>query len=190
MQQISCMDANDRLIQEIQTNSHAAPYKNNTKIIKNLLANGADPNYEDERGFTPLGIGADVIWPETIKLLYSYGADINKFTTDYYCSIPCTPLYAAAMVGSKSVLKCLIALGADINKIHVNSGVTPLSVAAKYGYTDIVKYLLKIGANIHIKDRFGNTALDWAHKYKHAYVFQLLLKATQLSQDGCNRKMR
>ncbi|CAD5122432.1 DgyrCDS10856 [Dimorphilus gyrociliatus] len=51
---------------------------------------------------------------------------------------------------------------------------TPLHVAASEGLTDVVDYLLRYGASVHVKDRYGHTALDDAVRFnKHAIISSL-----------------
>lgn len=110
---------------------------------------GADINFRDERGKTPIfkvaGRNGD------IALLIELGADINAVMSD-----GCTPLHIAAALGHKKAVRALLKAGAQVdartNGYNSFGHFTPLekvlyesslSSIAKY---DMCKILLKYGA--------------------------------------------
>ena len=48
--------------------------------------------------------------------------------------------------------------------------------ASDNGYIEIVKELIKAGANINIKDKYSNTALDYAREEEYDDIIKLLSK--------------
>jgi Amt family ammonium transporter len=50
----------------------------------------------------------------------------------------------------------------------------PLHIACAEGHVEVVDYLVKHGAKLDVKDRWGNTPLDEAIKYKHDDVVRVL----------------
>ncbi len=104
-----------------------------------------------------------------------------------------SPLMMAALVGNAALVRRLIAMDADVNKPgwaplhyaatngHVDviqilldhyayidasapNGATPLMMAAEYGNIASVKLLLEAGADATLKNRLGQTALDYARR--------------------------
>ena len=74
--------------------------------IKKLVAQKANLNHVDSRGFSPLCIAKDI---KTMKLLLKLGSDINAKDEDGN-----TPLMnLATMMGEKEKVKALLDLGAD-----------------------------------------------------------------------------
>jgi len=51
--------------------------------------------------------------------------------------------------------------------------------ASGYGHKDVVKLLLEKGAETRIKDKQGNTALDYASRKRHKTVATLLKNAKE-----------
>lgn len=93
-----------------------------------------------------------------IEKLLNNGADINKVDAKGR-----TPLYWAALQGSRSVAEYLISRGAQIEKgADWKDDDTPLHVASGKGYTDVVALLLDKGANVNKENRVGQTPLHLA----------------------------
>ena len=102
-----------------------AAEKGHTRVLKILLAHGADPNV---RGVhpgreTPLHLSASNFDIESIRALLERGADVNA--RDDFGR---TPLLLAAAATDRDTVKYLIDHGADIN-CRANDGRTPLSNA-------------------------------------------------------------
>ena len=55
-----------------------------------------------------------------------------------------------------------------------NGGATALHIAAFYGYLAIATRLLEGGADLTLRDKNGNTALDWARSWGKSEVVALL----------------
>ena len=124
-----------------------------------------------------------------------------------------SPLMMAALMGNTALVRRLIAMDADVNKpgwapLHyaatnghagiiqilldghayidasAPNGATPLMMAAEYGNIAAVKLLLDAGADASIKNRLGQTALDYAKRGSRPDAVALLgaLAATQAAQ--------
>ena len=96
------------------------------------------------------------------------------------------PINCATTCG---VLKCLVENGADVNA-QGSRGRTPLhrfivmaAVSGNQEYIDAVNYLLDKRANILIKDKDGNTPLDWL---RQSYMDRL---AKGLGYDDITMRM-
>lgn len=82
-------------------------------------------------------------------------------------------IISCAYYAGVPLCRVLLNHGADINAVTVN-GETALMFAAKNAKSDVVAYLLKNGANAKLKDKSGNTALEYA---KSASIDETLVKA-------------
>ena len=73
----------------------------------------------------------------------------------------------------KKILTILILISINLYPITQNEdGWTALMYASLFGYIEIVKELIKAG--VDIKDRYGDTALDWAKDEGHNDIVELL----------------
>lgn len=164
----------------------------NVVKAESLLKQGADVNSREQNGQLALMGYNLLLWAsskghfEMVKLLLSYGADVNS--TDIqnrsplimaaaggYMDIavlllesgadPCsyskqkdTVLMAAAAGGHNELVLLFLGMGLDVNAAN-DLGKTALMSAALRGHTQTVASLLAGGAKIDLKDTMGNTAL-------------------------------
>lgn len=150
-----------------------------TKIIKELLSKGKDPNQQTARGWTPLMLASAEGHFSTVDLLLDNGADPNE---ENYLGR--TALMYAAMYGYNSIVKVLIENGANVNPPHELYKHQPLMSAAQYGHTDTVNILIESGACLHCKNTNGKTALDLAMEAGHGDVAKILrVFMSKASQD-------
>uniref|UniRef100_A0A3P8QVF2 asparaginase n=1 Tax=Astatotilapia calliptera TaxID=8154 RepID=A0A3P8QVF2_ASTCA len=82
---------------------------------------------------------------------------------------------AAAKIGDIEALKALKEMGSNLCLVDYD-GRTPLHVAACEGHLKMVQYLLSHGASVHTKDRYGDTPLCNAVRFRHKEVVKLLRK--------------
>ncbi|XP_015231573.1 PREDICTED: 60 kDa lysophospholipase isoform X2 [Cyprinodon variegatus] len=82
---------------------------------------------------------------------------------------------AAAKIGDTEALEALKEMGSDL-RLGDFDGRTPLHVAACEGHLRLVQYLLNQGASVHAKDRYGDTPLCNAVRFRHKEVVRLLRK--------------
>ncbi|XP_054894833.1 60 kDa lysophospholipase isoform X2 [Poeciliopsis prolifica] len=82
---------------------------------------------------------------------------------------------AAAKIGDTEALGALKEMGSDL-RLGDFDGRTPLHVAACEGHLRLVQYLLNQGASVHAKDRYGDTPLCNAVRFRHKEVVRLLRK--------------
>jgi ankyrin repeat protein len=154
---------------------------NVVKIVKSLLAHGANPNHRLKlarnvgtlnevslQGATPLVLAAEVNNLEAIKALLAAGAD-PRITTDQGT----TALMLAAGGGTDiqrarapeeqavaiETAKLLVERGVDVNAVG-QYGWTALHAASYQGLTDVIEFLVSKGANINEMDAFGQTPLS------------------------------
>lgn len=138
----------------------AGEEKINPEMIEFLAMNGAEINTDfelDEETITnPINMSISMNRPDIMKILISYGADVNR--RDFSGR---TPLVYAVLMGGEFA-KFLLKNGADPD-IPDKEGRTPLMLAALDASIDpaMLKILLKSGANVNAKDKDGMTALMW-----------------------------
>ena len=123
-----------------------------------LLNNGVNVHYQDDQAlFYACGNG----YIEIVKLLVSYGADVNK------------GLAVACQEGHEEVVKILLKDGLDYDEA--------LGLACQRGHLAIVKLLCQRGANIHSRDE---GPLLVAIDRGHVQIVEYLLKRGANGQNG------
>lgn len=113
---------------------------------------------------------------DLIQKLFERGADPN--VADSEGGVPLAEAVIGAAVNPE-IVKMLIEKGANVNH-QENNGATPLIYVASNNQTSpekrqsVVKMLLDAGADAKLKDKKGNTALDWAKKSGNKDLIDLL----------------
>ena len=141
------------------------------RTIEQLLQSGADVNWRDATGATPLTFAAYKGHVHLARLLIKSGADVNLCE----CSGQ-TALMVAAWNGHPEVVKLLIKSGADVNQAD-NQTITALVFALGRRDTECVNILLKAGADVNINPGTGETNLMAAACLGHVEMVRLLLKS-------------
>jgi hypothetical protein len=146
-----------------------------TQTARRLLAEGADPNWRNAGGWTPLMIAAAERHLDTVAVLLEAGADPNLRN-----GYGRTALMFASSYGQVAIAERLIDAGADVDAVPSDqSGWTALIAASAHGMTSTVELLLRRGADPDIKARNGQTALLIAREQGHADVVRLLEAASR-----------
>lgn len=157
------------------------------EVMRFLISAGADLNGRTPVGETPLML-ASFFFDETregtgqafqrheeaVKLLVTSGADLENLPYHY------TPLAYAAYQGNERVVRFLIDRGASVNADAREGGAyvnTPLMMAAIQGHERIARSLLQAGADADVRVYGGHTAAEFAAKYNHKALAELLLCA-------------
>ncbi|HEV7934038.1 MAG TPA: ankyrin repeat domain-containing protein [Actinomadura sp.] len=104
---------------------YAAAALNEVDRLRELLAQGADPNQTDEDGFTPLHLACQEWSVDAVRELLAAGAAVDAATEGGY-----TPLILASFraAGRDEVIELLRLAGADLSRADVH-GHTPLDIA-------------------------------------------------------------
>ncbi|XP_048209719.1 E3 ubiquitin-protein ligase HACE1 isoform X2 [Perognathus longimembris pacificus] len=165
---------------------HIAANCGSVECLVLLLKKGADPNYQDISGCTPLHLAARNGQKKCMSKLLEYSADVNICNNEGLTAIHWlavngrtellhdlvqhvsdvdvedamgqTALHVACQNGHKTTVQCLLDSGADINRPNV-SGATPLYFACSHGQRDTAQILLLRGAK-YLPDKNGVTPLD------------------------------
>ncbi|CAI9551571.1 unnamed protein product, partial [Staurois parvus] len=80
---------------------------------------------------------------------------------------------AAAKTGDINALEAIRDMGGNLSSEDYD-GRTPLHVASCEGHYSVVQYLLNNGATVYAKDRYGDTPLMNAVKFRQLEVIKLL----------------
>uniref|UniRef100_A0A3B4UA74 E3 ubiquitin-protein ligase HACE1 n=1 Tax=Seriola dumerili TaxID=41447 RepID=A0A3B4UA74_SERDU len=167
---------------------HIAANCGSVECLVLLLKRGANPNYQDISGCTPLHLAARNGYEQKkcMGKLLEYNADVNICNNEGLTAIHWlavngrtellhdlvqhvsnvdvedamgqTALHVACQNGHKTTVLCLLDSGADINRPNV-SGATPLYFACSHGQRDTAQILLSRGAK-YLADKNGITPLD------------------------------
>lgn len=146
-----------------------ASYAGATATVSRLLASGADPNWRNRDGWTPLMIAAAERHLDTVAALLAAKADPNARNV-----LGRTALMFASRYGQDAIAERLLAAGADPNIVPGDQGWTALIAAAAHGHVRTVELLLRAGADPTIRAKDGQTALDIARGERHAEVVRVL----------------
>ena len=163
---------------------HQAVKKGFGKAIACLIANGANPNVQDNLGALPLHYAVQKNKFKMVKFLISHDALVDLSDNEGN-----KPLHFAAWNGNYELVEILITVGADVNATNKQNE-TPLFCATTVGHYAIVQQLLDRGADKSIKtdDKGGNessklipgkTALEQAQLKEHITIIDLLKKHEQ-----------
>ncbi|MDP1538235.1 MAG: ankyrin repeat domain-containing protein [Burkholderiales bacterium] len=149
------------------------------QVLRYLIAAGADLNARTPVNETPLMLAAYFSGDDgrsdrhdaALRLLVEAGASLENVSHNY------TALAYAAYNNRQRALRYLLERGARVDAdaserlVYVN---TPLMMAAIQGHREAVGLLLRAGADPLIRVRDGNTAREFASKYRHTHVEPLL----------------
>jgi uncharacterized protein len=151
------------------------------EVMRFLISSGADLNARTPVNETPLMLAAFFFdesngarsfdrHERAVRLLVESGAQLEN---DYFY----TPLAYAAYQGNERVVRYLLERGARPNGAAQQGGTysnTPLMMAAMQGHERIVRMLLAAGADADVRVYGGHTAAEFAAKYNHHTLAQLL----------------
>ncbi|XXG94101.1 hypothetical protein Hte_000353 [Hypoxylon texense] len=149
---------------------HYAVYGSHLETVRYLLLEGADPNYLDELGKSPLFCASESGNKGIVSLLVEKGASFSS-------------LQLAARNGNLEVVEKLLRfLGGSDRAVRPsgspNPGVeskSPLHFASEHGHSDVVRLLLVEGLPCDSKDSDGGTPLSYACQHGHVLTVKLLL---------------
>jgi hypothetical protein len=127
--------------------------------VRALIGQGANVNWRDANGFTPLIIAArytDNV--DIVKVLIEKGADVNADDKSGQ-----TAVMQAAWYGHADVVRVLAEKGADLNMKDTLVGFTALMHAfGDKPRANAVRVLIERGADINARDKNGQTVLGKA----------------------------
>nr|XP_033793146.1 E3 ubiquitin-protein ligase HACE1 isoform X1 [Geotrypetes seraphini] len=181
---------------------HIAANCGSVECLVLLLKKGANPNYQDISGCTPLHLAARNGQKKCMSKLLEYSADVNICNNEGLTAIHWlavngrtellhdlvqhvsnvdvedamgqTALHVACQNGHRTTVLCLLDSGADINRPNV-SGATPLYFACSHGQRDTAQILLSRGAK-YLPDKNGVTPLDLCVQGGYGETCEILIQ--------------
>ena len=143
-------------------------------IVNMLVRAGADVNWADKEGKTPLHKAFSVEEDRDVNIvrtLVGAGADVNWADEEGK-----TPLHRAVEEGHANMVSILIRAKAYVDWDDRN-GETPLHRAVEEGHANIVGMLIRARAYVDWDDRNGETPLHRAVEEGHANIVGMLIRA-------------
>ncbi len=134
--------------------------KGEVSSVELFLKAGFDVNSSNRKGVTLLGLAIRFNHLNVVRMLLSWGADINLKSRDR----DNTPLMDAAAEGHLEMLQELIHLGADLAGQSRN-GQNALVLAIGKGADAVCRILLDAGADPFMDDKLGMSALKYAQMF-------------------------
>ncbi len=145
--------------------------RNHPQIVQLLLDAGADVNYADIYGVTPLMIASQKGYLDIAELLLQRGADVTAKSL-----IQQTALLCALDYGFPDIAVLLINHGANVNDIDKYNRTT-LMLAASLGDSSLVSMLVEKGVDINVQNDKKQTAAVIAQAKKFNNIVDFLLKS-------------
>ncbi|XP_034722215.1 ankyrin repeat and SOCS box protein 2-like, partial [Etheostoma cragini] len=147
---------------------HEAACRDNVDICVLLLASGADLEFRDVSGITPLFNAAQSGQLAALHFLLAHGADINSRAAD-----GATSLYEATKNGHGEIVELLLSQNADAN-VPGKTGLLPLHIAAQRGSDTLVSLLLPVTSRAAVR-RSGISPLHLAAERNRDDVLEQLI---------------
>lgn len=146
------------------------------EILLTQLDASVDAKGKDDE--TPLYIAVYNRRIDIVKLLLSYGADVNMINSNRKETV----LHVAARLGFTDILSSLLSAGANVDSVNAKKE-TPLYAASRAGCHETVYLLLKAGADGTLVNEDGHAPLYVASEkgFKHVVV---LLKSEKISLEN------
>ncbi len=151
--------------------------------IRLLVEKGVNVNAADPAGRTPLMFAAGNGNLRAVEYLLTHGADVNAVSAEKSETVKngpialgnLTALMMAAPAAGPDVLKALLDAGAKVNALDVRKmNALMLAIASDHADARSVRLLLDRGADPALKDRDGQSALDWARKFNAPAILREL----------------
>jgi ankyrin repeat protein len=144
----------------------------NMAVVTALLGAGADANFRDKKGKTPLMLAVKSRHLALVQALLLRPEKPGLHVVDKKGR---PPLLVAIRNGNHDIVKTLLAAGADKDKGDELDGLCPLSYAILVERTDAFDLLLKMGADPENSDSAGCTPLMHACEEENRHAVEALL---------------
>lgn len=150
-----------------------AVFTNDGEAVRELLADGVDPNGVNEEGRTPLMLACQLGNTEMASILLMNGADVHARMA---VNDNLTPIHFAASENHSECVRLLLDHGAQADERDAQMN-TPLLTTA-WGFPDpaTIRVLLEHGADVHAENASGQSALEVASFYGNEESIRTLLR--------------
>ncbi|XP_034947304.1 alpha-latroinsectotoxin-Lt1a-like [Chelonus insularis] len=140
------------------------------KVIHALLKKGANINFQDSQGHTPLHYAVISDNIEFAQTLLEFNADVT-----IQDKLGKNVLHLACQYSNNQCTSVLLNFNIDINAVDIEKR-TALHMAVKAQNYSAVQLILKKNPNINMKDKFNKTALHLSIESECLPIIELLLK--------------
>ena len=148
-----------------------AAERNHSEIVKILLTAGANANYANVFGVTPLMIAAQKGNIDIVSMLVAGGADVNAKSL-----INQTALLCALDYGQSNIASYLIDSGANVSDLDKYNRST-LMLAATIGDSNIVELLVEKGVDMNLQNEKKQSAAVIAQAKKFDNIVNFLVNS-------------
>lgn len=138
--------------------------------IQTLISEGAQLNYQNPEGKTPLMLSIKHDNATAINLLLKHRQNLNLQDSRGQ-----TSLHLAAEKGQLSWVQQLVSQGAKV-PVKNQKGMSPMFLALIHNHFDIADFLHKQGESVDQQDQFGYTPLMGALMTDNQYLVRYMLK--------------
>ncbi|XP_066907469.1 inversin [Halyomorpha halys] len=139
------------------------------KDVVSMLLDHSPFYTSDDKGMTPLHIGARDNSMGCVVVSLLFGADIFKGDT-----LLNLPINFAALNGNLEIVSMFLQMDPEISSKVNSDEETPLFIASREGHTDIVALLLQFGVKGLRPDIKGRTALHRSASRGHLEIVKLI----------------
>uniref|UniRef100_A0A673YES6 Transient receptor potential cation channel, subfamily A, member 1b n=1 Tax=Salmo trutta TaxID=8032 RepID=A0A673YES6_SALTR len=172
-----------------QTPLHRSTIFDHTELAEYLISKGADIDYIDCKGLSPLLLATNCGAWRTVALLLSKGANVNIKDKS-----GCNFLHLAILQpkGLKNLTGDILQHSSmlDLLSTEDNEGCTPLHYACRLGIHESVKNILVLQVSLERKSKDKKSALHFAAQYGRINTCQHLLETitdSRLLNEGDER---
>ena len=162
---------------------HAAAEEGNLQMLVRLLNAGAKPDLIDRVGRSALLVAAMEGRHAVIQPLLSLGLAVDGPVGSHW-----TPLGTACEGGYLRFVEILPQNEANIHLAAKHTNMTPIHHAAAMRKPQIIRKLVDFGADIFSRDRYGNSAIDYARTHPGSFKAMGILDEQYDSLDVRARK--
>ncbi|WP_153123049.1 ankyrin repeat domain-containing protein [Peribacillus tepidiphilus] len=162
----------NRTDQQKNTALHIAAIKGDPYYTELLLQKGINTEAKNREGKTAFHLAVELGKIEVVKQLLARNPKLIEMTDQ----LGDNSLLIAVKNGRHEIINLFIQRKPELINSFNNDNRTALSIASEYGDAESVKILLQHNADKNIKSKEGKTALDYAKKWNHEDIIELLQK--------------